>query len=622
MKFKVVEFENFKGLKNKTFHFNSRVIVIAGDNGKSKSTLLEGLTYLLTEYLAEKNSEYMTWDGSEHFKIKGIFDHKDKEYSEMVKVSKNKTEKLLQVSGEEDYRNSDVSKRLAEIADPKLTLFSSISTQHESTSLLFETPAKKLDKFKQILGIDLLPKAGELLREDAKIIEDEIKLLKNKISVLQELTFEKQEVIEVPDISGLKDELLKLREEQDEIKAKLDLKKTELNEAEKELLRIERLWSDYENHNLKLEKAETDIIKLEEEKKGYTVVRIKKPDCTEDDVVTARDQLSDVAATLKVLIGQIKLAEAGKCPTCEQDYSTDPEELKKQQVESIKVKEDIQKTIEAFQTELLDYNKKSEKNKLNKKYADQLDSKIFTLREFIDKTESVPEPKTTTSDVESNIVEIKKELQSCDVSQESINRINFLQKEIHQNESLVEEAARILKFNEDVDVKKKENEDGIKTIAEEVNVKEFRVKLLKDSRTNLEKDFSSFLIEEGSVLLQKKMDDFFARTYGRFTIHIKKDSKSIDFFYSPGEGVMKPVAMAGGFEKQLMAMSFRVALMSFQDLGWLCLDEVDSSSSASNSINFYSNLLKYPFEQLFLISHNPDTIDYLQREHNAQVIEL
>ena len=69
------------------------------------------------------------------------------------------------------------------------------------------------------------------------------------------------------------------------------------------------------------------------------------------------------------------------------------------------------------------------------------------------------------------------------------------------------------------------------------------------------------------------MNEVFSKAYGKYNITLTKDGKGIDFFYSDGKNKLTSVNMASGFEKQLLSVSFRLALSYLQNLGIFVFDE-------------------------------------------------
>jgi len=64
-------------------------------------------------------------------------------------------------------------------------------------------------------------------------------------------------------------------------------------------------------------------------------------------------------------------------------------------------------------------------------------------------------------------------------------------------------------------------------------------------------------------------------------------------------------------------------LCKMRNLGILVLDEIESDGPSEFSINLYKNIIeKENFEQIFCITHNSETQDYLLNNYDAERFHL
>ena len=61
MKITRLKIKNFKTIKEIDISLDSKVNVITGDTGSGKSSILEAVSYLLTDSLDDKLIEYVRW---------------------------------------------------------------------------------------------------------------------------------------------------------------------------------------------------------------------------------------------------------------------------------------------------------------------------------------------------------------------------------------------------------------------------------------------------------------------------------------------------------------------------------------------------------------------------------
>lgn len=717
-----LKFTKFRNLKNTELILDNRIIVLAGDNGSGKSTILEGLGYLTTDHLKENLEEYVNWEqGNESFGLEGDFSHRGINFSETVAYTKGKTnKKTLRIEGEdEEIYNSDVIKKLSEIYDPQLLLYTSMSMQHQSTLLLTEKPAERLNKFKTILGMGQIDKAEELILEEKAKLDDDIKTLQGELNGLKGQTFTlmKQPYSERPDASQERKKLEELEKQLEQYnkaieayhaaEAKYNQLKAEKDKESVYKSRIEELNRMFSTITLLPEpefdedlfservKALTDA---KEERAKYDVAltkyqgylnqkqslmsRLAEVQTKANSVIlkrlpalsTTQEMLDEIISKKFELKGQLKhteqehsLAEKGKCPTCGQDYSVDPEELKKK-IEQLKADISKMEETEKLASDALsahrtatESNKIAEANKAS--YLEQAtqietelnhleevhspicayDSKFFahmetTLQQMREQKAEKDKIQRLNRDNEKQKSDIAFKIEQASVALSECEAIvlptlprkpvydkapyDNQVKLISQLEQAAEEYDRIEEFNRLVIEQKEEADKLISTKEDALKAMQWSSGILAETRNVIKKDFAAFRIENGLKTLKQNMKELFHKIYGRYYVDVKSNGKSIDFFYSPDEKVYRSVGSMGGFEEQLFAVTLRFALMKFQDLGFIVLDEIDSDSGVENSKALYENILQLPFEQMFCITHKPETIAMLESEYGALVINV
>ena len=77
--------------------------------------------------------------------------------------------------------------------------------------------------------------------------------------------------------------------------------------------------------------------------------------------------------------------------------------------------------------------------------------------------------------------------------------------------------------------------------------------------------------------------------------------------------------MASGMERAVLAIAFRVALSSLNNLGLMILDEIDSDGSNERSMQLYEALLEnVGSHQLFVITHCEETKEWLLQQNGSK----
>lgn len=709
---KKIRIKQFKNIENETFDLTGNVL-ISGENGSGKSSLLQAIKYCLTDSLSEKLSNYIMWGKSE-FEIELDFDFENVDYNYLVSYKDKGGGKKLLTWKDNELKSSDASKKIKELLSSELLLYSSISEQGQSYSILLDSPTQRLETFKSILGIDKIGEVVERMKEDLKEYKVNSDLIKKEKETLESKKFDLMEEFDLPNIEQIKYDLQE-QESEKEKKEKNDRLKQEyeilLSEYSKKLTRKEELesliesirskinsfpreeykeseylklreenWTQetnlknykhslvlFSNYQKQKETLLSKLLKLETEKKNIEFVKIPELSFDNESVEIDQETLNSLQLKFKEVENHLKLIEQGKCPTCGQSFENTS--LKDLVLEKNNLQTEIdgfKKAISEKQLQLKENEKLVRYNQLEKSKLDSLTKQIVELNyEFnelndlqqvskpeeilIDaslpmKVKELEEQKLRFEEYEKNIstfnkklIEYESELKNITLIEQPIKpnltRSSYdevehkrLQKEVNIYEQKVSELNRIKTNNEKIENDKKENQNLIKEKdLIYYNIQE-EIRILEQSKTLLDKQYSSYVIEKGTSYVEKQMNIFFQKCYPKYEVFFRQteNKKSIDFFYTNGENErIYSASLCSGFEKQLLAMSFRVALASITKVGFIILDEIDSDASEYNSINLYSNLLDSNlFNQVICITHKEETKSVLMNNYSAKLIEM
>jgi len=596
-----LELQNFKNISNKKFKFN-KINLFQGNNGSGKSSTLESLVFLLSDYLSGKMSDYIKW-GESKFSIYSEFD----DFSYLIEYDKTTKRKL--VTKQEEYIGSDAVKYLKEFINPTIALYSNISIQGQSTQLLFEKPTARLDKFKLLFGINDIDKAVENIKEKIVECRKQIEITESEISILKNKKYTYFEEYELPDFSLLEEKVKKLENE------KIEHEKLK-SEYDKYLMRL----MEYNTAQMKVKEIQNNINQidnklkiLEEQKKSIVIKRIAKPSKTPEEIQKLQNEELTLKSEVYILEKKYEAIKNGLCPTCGSLFTSD--NIEAVYNEQLKLKEDyknLSQKVSMLKSEQDEYEKIVQKNNINKEKLNTIQTNIQglndtktvyekTLNELIEikKPDEVNKPYFDDSELES----LKKELYIAKEKKENLEKIKEMNRKIK-----LEESENIKLINE------KEN------LLDELRKKE---RLLETARKVLGKDFSSYLIDEGTDYVKNKMNELFARAYGRYKVTLTRDSKGVDFYYSSEDkDILTTIDLASGYEKQLLSVSFRLALATLHKLGIFIFDEIDSDSSEENSLRLYKTILSQKYSQIFCVTHKEMTKEYLQQIPYCTVFEF
>jgi len=452
MQISYLKIQNFRNIAEMEIYPSPYINIITGDNGSGKSSILYALMYAITDKLPEKLSNYIMW-GKDYFFIEIHFKYLDRFYKLNVKHDGNKTIKSLEFEND-IYYNSEVTKYLNNLFNTNLIYYSLFSEQGKTSQILFDTPANRLKKLKEILNIDVLNEVCDNIKEDINKEKDEIIKIETQLKIAKEKTFTFHKLPQLPDIIEIQKQFDILQKEKEQYdsdvekyvlyknkKEKYDFYILQKKEIESNIFKLKQeidslhnnfIYTPYDEKISELQNQIYDIqnkkfdleknllnadenIKLlnnykllkenkEKEIKSLIVKRLVKLPFTEDDLQNILKQINSLQYELNDIEKQIALVEKGKCPTCGRDFhGFNIEELK---LNLKKLKE--QKAIYD-----LDY-----KNKLNTyenyKYTLSENEKIIYKKNLLE-----DDLKNLNSDIENinkkiseiNIKEIKEQIQ-------------------------------------------------------------------------------------------------------------------------------------------------------------------------------------------------------------------
>ena len=389
MKFKTFEAKDFKNIKHVKIDSFGDLNLICGETGQGKTALVEAFTFMLTGFLKEKSSEYIRWF-QDKFEIIAVFEHLSKEYEYRITGTEKGFKRSLKVSGEKmPYKNSDAVTKMKEIVNPVLALFSAVGRQGKISELLFETGAKRLEKFKQLFGLERLDLVGEDIKADIDINKQKIETLKTEISVMEEKEYKLEEEPTLPmSIEEMEDyieqdkqfeidkiisieETVKLKQYEKDLQVYNDAKKEEkrlqesvdrnrflMDELNKSIEEVPeftydldatkttimektvvhtKMVNDLDNYHISKKSNDSFKIKVETDKKQIDdfkveLKRVPRVDFTEEELEADEEILKDKAFDYKQQVKKYEAIMNGECPTCGNEFTTDTlqdEEAKK-----------------------------------------------------------------------------------------------------------------------------------------------------------------------------------------------------------------------------------------------------------------------------------------------------
>lgn len=606
---KTLKIKNFRSISEIELNTldKERIIVISGKNGQGKSSIIEALRFLLTGKLEEKLSDYIK-EGEEYFDIQLDFLYNKVNYSFQVHYSGKETSKRLIFNSMTLY-NSDAQEYVIKQIDGSLLDYAVISLQGETASLLFQKPTERLETIKKIFNITFLDEKLELLAEKEKGIKDENKSLKIEQDFLSSKTFS---LMEEKPFDFSKEEIL-FNIEKEEQKQKdyqsFILKKSSFDNDL-------RTYKNTQQEKIKIEKELNRLKELENKVISITLPDFRKIgkdlNTLELTVESFRNSLYEKNLELKNEEKKLDLSSKGKCPECGQDTRLERNHLKdlNNKIESIKKDlEELNNQLSGANKELTSKRKEMDAfNKLSQEKA-LLETQIEEIKKFNYEEKmiifnSVKEPENL-QEVENNQKELslwQKRLTEYEMNEKYNKEISELNKKTLEEES--------------------NNRQNILNIQEKMEQNDTELSMIRKVK-KMTKDFTGYLISKGTEFIKTQMNNFFIEVYGgRYHVSYENNGSTINFYYGSPSKNMRSVSLASGFEKSLLGISFRMALMEMKKYGLMLLDEIDNFADSSKSSELFRCVLDYKnLNQVFIVSHNEDTKEYLEN-NGAKFFEI
>ena len=238
------------------------------------------------------------------------------------------------------------------------------------------------------------------------------------------------------------------------------------------------------------------------------------------------------------------------------------------------------------------------------------------------------------NDIVSQITEVDKELNSCELPKSNLDESSKikLEDEIADLQNQIDAYENMLDSINQNKVHNKQIKDS--QIADKQQLKELEQQYIQYSNELTEytqakeimlKKYPLWRIENGIKSLTDKMNDFINTVYYK-PLNIKFEvSKSVlKMTYNPTGDRDLPISKLSGAEQQIVNLAFIHCFNKELNLGFIALDEVDSAcdSERRNEIFEAINNMNNLYKQIFVISHSNEIKDYLKNNCNANVINL
>ena len=392
---------------------------------------------------------------------------------------------------------------------------------------------------------------------------------------------------------------------------------------------------DYEENNkqidslLKENNVLSDSIKLLEKEKSENESQIK----------SVNSIIAEHSSNLRMANEKKRLIKTGQCPTCGQ-HTSNIGTIESLGIDSIRLKleeqkqllEELTKNGDDITQQILD---KKATIKQNDSKVEQLEKKVFETNgsEYEEKMYEIDKKidnfEKTLLDLDKKIEQTEKELSTfVDTVDSSEIQKNIL--DLHKKIETSNNMKNLVKSNREQEELIKEKEAEI--ISEEATLKTLNSdKSVFDEAYNiLDKTLPLYMIKKVCDKLENEINGFVQTIFDKYQVFFDVTKKGCEFLYTKDLNVKEQkfknnhllnAKMSSGFEKALLTMSFKTALLKSYGINIFIGDEIDGAADEDSSLQLFSNLLNNSyFDQVFLISHKKNICQSITSEASDTIV--
>ena len=654
---KKIILENIRSYKNQEIVFPEGSILLSGDIGSGKTSILLGIEFALFGLQPGQRGTSLLKNGEKEGRVILEFkvDNKEVLVERTLKRGKNVAQDYcaITINGEKkELSVTEIKDKILEILNyPKefakkqnlLYKFTVYTPQEEMKQIIIEDPGARLNTLRHVFGIDKYKKILEnvsiftsKLREEKRIKEGIIENLEEDKANLAA----KEDEIEAKhhNLTSIEKELFlktenrkKTEEEKEEIKLKIDERNKLKQEVEKTKIMISNKRESLLNNERAIKQFEEEIMafsdimfdpeeikKFEEE---LNLIKKERVHINEENLKITSQINSFIIKNQENESLKIKIKHLETCPTCLQNV----EPVYKSNILN-KIESDISenaKKIESFAFEKRDIIKRLGENDERISLIERQihDKKILKV-----KIQGIDDKKERLSELVKFNESIKKDIELLDQHLEILNKsvfeLNKFENAFEQKQKELDEAMKIERMAE---IRVAELKKEIEVFSRQIDELKERIKKAESIRdklnyiskleTWLSKDFAPLVaIIEKNVMIKLKTefltlfstwfsmlvsDVFEVRLNDDFTPIIEHQDYEIDYSY-----------LSGG-ERTAIALAYRLSLNQVVNsvLGKIktkdivILDEPTDGFSEQQLDKMRDVLRQLDVKQLIIVSH-------------------
>lgn len=639
---------------------NDNIILITGENGEGKSSLLEAIAICMCEH--KRGSSFKDYvkvgNDNAHIELSATIKGQGDIVFDVFLNERGGTpyERVITWNGKE-FRNSECNEVLQSL---NLIFYSDIifAMQQES-DIVKLTPAQRSKFMQQIFNFDFESKVRDIqsqLETNTCIMN----MLKGKIDALSVAAEKPQHFCKIPDLteSDIEERKRVLADLQKELTEITDYN-NKLKEQANEKLELEKklasLRGQYDLHiaqremydniidtkkpNKTLEEWDAEINEQKEEWSKQEDLLQGEEDTQyklQEELNETNKQMYAFDFSIKSVQDKMKQVENGVCPICGKEFTEhDKQDFSKELDDLFSKKQQAQETVNESKKKLEQCKESQEEIK---HAIVSLQNKVRRLEEkrladahviadvnlaVLERAKNEDAIKQCESDIEtlSTILSNKVDVEYKDASVLA-SKITEIQKEISDYESIIQfnNAQNEILYQWEENEKKRVADLAVeKTKFDELKKKNATLEEVVDLLHN---KLPSYIIVKKCSEISNEMNSLIHACFPNIEIGLSQTKRGVEFIYKPDnqKKIEKSSSMASGFQKELISLAFRLALCKIYNLSFSFFDEIDSQSSEKNSEIVYKYILDLNlFNQIFIISQRRSTIDYIYSNYDVSV---
>ena len=660
MLIKQIKLENIRSYTNQVINFPSGSLLLSGDIGSGKSTILLAIEFAL---FGTRGKQLSGASLLRNGKNKGSVELKFAIDSKEVIIKRTLKRKKESIAQETGYIVIDSIKKDATAIELKTAVldllgypkellnktknliyrFTVYTPQEEMKHILLESAGERLDTLRKVFGIDKYKRINQNADIIIKEIKSRIKEMDASILDLEEKqrikSGKEKEILEIDNKMGqLAPELEKTSKEIIEQKKKLDSAEASVkrfNEANKKLSVLEtdlnNKLEQRKRNSEKIKALEKEIDRIEKEikevKENDAISRIKEK---EDEVKLMRNTIKAIEKKISEFnanksnsnVIKNQIAKLDKCPTCHQNVS---EEYKK------RISDENDAKIREFDENIKNHNKQlndaEEKLKSFEKEIEELRKKETEIKINAIRIKNLKEKEDDVEQLNKQQEDIKKKIGMINIEKIALNKeigdLKDISKEFSKQREILD---GLNEKQKKIEIEKAGLEQGGLQIEKSLNElkSEIENKLAVKKRINMQRQIQDWLSEFFVKLVSEIEKNIMVNAHLQFNelfeqwfnILIEDEAISIrlDENFSPiveQNSYEASIEHLSGGERTAAALAYRLALnkvindlmtgIKTRDL--IILDEPTDGFSTEQLDKVRDVLEQINANQLIIVSH-------------------